>query len=1130
MKVKKRTSRKLGASRLVQILFIAFFLFAPYRLIAQNATVSISVKQVSLKELLAEIEKKSDIRFSYIDENLNNERDITLSVRNESIESLLSKILPGKGLDFLKTGNTIAIRKINTLSDNVKKKITGKVLDEQGTPIVGATIMEKGTTNGTVSDYNGDFNLDINPDSEILISYIGYNTLALPGNNNQTIQLREDIKVLEEIVVVGYGTMRKSDVNAAIATVKPDDLVKMSSTDVSGMLMGKAAGLTVRQNSAQPGGGISILIRGAASVGAGNEPLYVIDGFPVVNAGVSPGSGNQWNAGSRSLLNDLNANDIASIEILKDASATAIYGARAANGVVLITTKRGVTGKTKVEYSFNTSIQNIISKPELLDAQAFMMEQEKYNRELFLQNNRMYPYGDANPESMVYIPKYSQEEINQAGAGTNWYDLVTQTGHINQHNLTITSGSENIKSLFSFNYFDHEGVVKTSGLERYTLRYNFDQKITNWWDYGVSTMATMVNEKNATLGDGRDASAGIIESALNYSPLVKPQRLPDGKWVEDSQQALLNHPLSYLDIHDNTRNLRFLVSAFSNVHFIKDVFWLKASGGTDIRDGKRQNYYPQTTRYGSQVGGDANINSIRRMDYLFDVVLNFQKIFNGRHRLLSLVGYSYQQQNDEGNYTNAKRFSTDNLLWHNLGAGEETPIVSSWTSRHVIASYFTRLQYSLDDKYLFTFTARIDGSDRFGENNRHAFFPSGAFAWRAINEDFIRNVNWLSDLKLRLSAGQVGNENIPNEAASATYRYTGQNYYFDGVEKRGISLTNLGNPNLKWETTTEVNAGFDFGLFKNRVSGSIDLFYKQVKDLLSWRALPHTSIVSGIYSNIGKTESKGIEASLHTINLTGALHWESTLTYTSYRDRWLNRDPKVILRSYQTEKEPLTAIYSFIKDGIKQSGEETPAQPGLVPGQQKYKDINGKDENGNLTGIPDGRLDEADAVFLGTTAPEFTLGFNNYFTYKNFDLNIFLYASAGGYRWPSTKAEHNVYGSYGVQMLRDNYNYLKEIENRWTSTNMDSNMPSGEVSPYDNYGGVGNQWEKASFLRLKNLTLGYKIPRFFKPEWGYDIRIFAAGENLFTVTGYGGFDPEVEVERASYPQQRTFSLGVDIKF
>lgn len=1109
-----------------------------FNISVQAQSLNIQKNNATIADIFEEIEKQTGLTIAFNTSTIDVTQKRSIQVKNQSLEKVLSEVLKGTKTTFRIQDKRIIILSVSQ-TDVVShsthqiaegKEISGKITDNAGEPLIGVSIMDTNSSNGTVTDTDGKFTIKVPPKTILVVSYVGYKTKRVNTGSTNTINivLEEDDKLLDEVIVIGYGIMKRSDINASIVSVKPEDLVKSSSPDFSEMLMGRAAGLTVSQTSAQPGGGIEVLIRGAASTGAGNQPLYVIDGFPIVNAGVSPGSGTQWSAGSRGPLSDINPNDIASIEILKDASATAIYGARGANGVILITTKRG-TNQSRVEYNMSTSIQQIIKKPELLSGNEFMREQERYNKELYLMTNTIFPYGNTDPSNVSpYYPKYTEEEIRAAGAGTNWYDLIIRTGKVNQHNLTITYGNDDIKSLVSFNVFDQEGVIKTSGYSRYSLRYNLDHKIIKWWDYGISVLGSYATEKNAALGNGRDAAAGIIESALNYSPLVKAERNPSsGAWVEDPNQALLNHPLSYLDMQDKTKTKRFLSAAYTNFHIIQDVLWIKLSGGTDIRDGLRQAYYPMTTRYGSQIGGDANINSAYREDYSADAVVNFQQTLNDRHKFIAMGGYSYQIMNYEDAYARAMGFTSDAISWYRLQAGEKRPVVSSSKSKHILASYFGRVQYSLSDKYLFTFTGRIDGSDRFGENNRYAFFPSGAFAWRAINEDFLNNIDWLSDAKLRVSVGQVGNENIGNGAASEYYQFEGRNYYFGDSEKRGINLGKFGNPNLKWETTSEANLGVDLGFFRNRINGNIDIFYKEIKDLLSYRALPHTSIIGNIPWNIGKTRSSGVEITLNTVNLEGPLYWESTLTYTSYRDRWKERDPKVILRPYEKEDAPLSALYALIPDGIKTPDEETPHMPGLLPGQQKYKDVNGLDEDGNLTGKPDGKIDQADVVYIGTHAPKFTMGFNNEFKYKGFDLNLFLYASVGAYRWPSTHVEHGVYGSYGTQMLRDNYNYLKEIQNRWGSDNLNATMPSGEVNSYDAFG--ASHFEKASYLRLKNLTLGYDITRFFNVN-RLNARVFFTGQNLFTITEYKGFDPEVERDRASYPQQKTFSFGLDIKF
>lgn len=1126
------TTAKLIIMRIniIVLLIISGFLQVSANSYAQRIT--LNKKNASWEQVFKEIRKQSGYNVLCDADILKNAESLDLKFKNASLERVLDACFSGYNIEYAINNQTIIVKK-GSLTKNFWQEaiVKGQVKDEKGEVMPGVSVKIKNESTSTITDASGNFSIPIfSKNDRLVFSYIGYETQEALVNGRLfiNISMQTQASALDQVIVVGYGTQKKSDVNAAIVSINPGKIDKTAQPSIDHMLQGQAAGLTV-MNSSQPGGGTTVNIRGATSTGAGNGPLVVIDGFPVIYDGVEPGSGNKYNFGSRGALNDINPNDIASIEILKDASATAIYGARGSNGVILITTKRGKVG-SEVTYSANTSFQQIVNRPELLNAKEFLIEQNSYLYELYLQQNKLQPYGSNDPNTAPpYIPRNSQATIDATGLGTDWYDLITQKGRINQHNLTINRGSENLKALFSFNYFDQEGVVKGSGMDRYSFRLNLDQKITKWWDVGTSLTASLIKSKNSQLGGGRDADAGIMESALNYNPTIIEQKDPlTGKWIEDPNQPLLGNPLSFLEITDNTNNQRLLANVFTNVYLSKEL-WLKLNLGTDTRNSLRQSYYPKTSRYGGQVNGEANINRAQRNDYVADLTLNFNKTLNEDHNIQGVAGYSYQAYNGNGSGSRAQNFSSDALLYDAMGAGAQRPVVSSYRDRHILASYFTRLQYGFKNRYLFTFTSRLDGSDRFGANNRYAFFPSAAFAWRAIEEPFLANNNTISDLKLRISVGQVGNENIPNNAASEYYGFNGADYYFNGNMFKGVSLGKIGNPNLKWETTTAYNIGLDFGFFKNRINGSIDAYYKQVSDLLSNRRLPQSSILPSIPWNVGNTRGKGLEVMLNTVNTTGVIKWNSLFTFTAYRDNWKKRDPKVMTQPYQGAKDPLTAVYSLITDGIKQAGESTPAMPGLLPGQQKYKDINGRDADGNLTGVPDGKIDQADVVYMGNGAPKYTIGLNNDFSYKGFDLNFFFYASVGGLKWASTRLEHSVYGSYGTQRFKDNFNFFKEVQNRWTSTNTNTDIPSGEVNSYDGYGNP--YFEKSSYLRLKSVTIGYDISQqLVKQPWLKSARIFLGAQNLFTVTNYKGLDPEAENDRALYPQQRTFSIGLDVKF
>jgi TonB-linked SusC/RagA family outer membrane protein len=1099
--------------------------------------ITLSHKNATLEKVFKEIRKQSGYNILCDAAILREPYQVNISVIDASVETVLNKCFEGRPLTYIISNKTIVVKRklfeAPAAAPEPDIIVSGKVTNDKQEPLKGVSVALKNSIIGTSTDDNGAFNLNIgNKSGTLIFSYVGYKErqVNVTASTQLNIVLQPENDSLDQIVVIGYGTQRKRDVNAAITSVKPEQLDKTSQTSVDQMLQGQAAGVTTF-NSTQPGGGVSVLIRGATSTGAGNGPLVVIDGFPVIYDPVEPGSGNKYYFGGRGALNDINPNDIASIEILKDASATAIYGARGSNGVILITTKRAKLGSS-VEYTFNASVQDIAKRPELLNAKEFLVEQNRYLYELYLQTYGLPPYGTNEPASAPpFVPRNSQATIDAAGVGTDWYDQITQKGFIQQHNLTISRGTDNVKSLFSFNYFGQDGVVKGTGLDRFSLRYNLDQKITKWWDYGASITASLTKSKNSQLGNGRDADAGIIESALNYNPLIKPERdALTGKWIEDPNQPLLGHPLSYLDIKDDTKLRRFLGSVFTNIYLSKDI-WVRLNLGADIRNSIRQGYFPRTSRYGSQVNGEAIVNHAERNDYVSDITFNINKSFADVHKIQGVAGYSYQHYTGNGSGTRAQNFATDALGYDRLEAGAQRPDVNSYRDRHILASYFSRVQYSYNDKYILTLSARVDGSDRFGANNRYAFFPSVAFAWRLIDEPFLLNNNYVSDLKLRVSAGQMGNENIANDAASEYYGFNGRNYYFNGNLSPGVNLTKIGNPNLKWETTTEYNLGVDFGFLKNRITGSVDVYYKSITDLLSSRQLPQSSVVGSIPWNVGSTSGRGLEFTLNTINIVKPFRWNSILTFTSYRDRWKERDPKVMLQPYQGAEDPLTAIFSLIPDGIKQPGEHTPAMPSLLPGQQKFEDINGLDADGKLTGKPDGKINQADAVYRGTWAPKFSMGFNNSFEYKGFDLNVFLYASVGGLRFANTRMEHSVYGSYGTQRFKDNFNFFKEVQNRWTSTNTNTSMPSGEVNSYTGYGGSSPYYEKNTYLRLKTVTLGYNFSNgIFKNPWIKTSRLFIGGQNLFTITNYSGLDPEAENDRAFYPQQRTLFVGLNVKF
>jgi len=1097
---------------------------------AQNYAqpISLNLKNVTLKDFIKQVESKTPFTIVYRDVLIDNKKDISISVSSRPLNEVIKKVLAMKGLQADYSNNIIVITKIEPDQQPIKnKKISGLVTDQNGEPIIGASIVENSTNKGTVTDINGQFSLETPNTGQIKVSYIGYENqlIDITEKSSLRISLRETSRNLDEIVVVGYGTVRKSDLTGAVTSVKTKDLPFASNTSITHMLAGQAAGVMTRQVSNQPGGGIEILIRGAASTGAGNDPLFVIDGFPITNKSVEPESGNRYEMGSRNPLNSINPNDIESIEILKDASSTAIYGARAANGVVLITTKKGKKGKPVVKYNANYSTQRISKRVNMLSAKEYMQVSNEISREKWMIDNELAPYG---PEKEVDALPYKGDpftitQINNAGLGTDWFGAITRQGAINQHNISISSGTESTRYLFSLNYFKQDGVVKNSDFRRISGRINLDQDIGKYITIGINTTYSDIFNNNVPLGNGSAENSSLLNSALQYDPLT-PIRDDQGNFPISSKLGQIPNPASMLEITDQTNTKRLLANIYAELTAFKNLK-IRLNLGLDQNQGYRNTYLPKTTLYGKQEGGKANINSSSTLDLLSELTLKYSKqIFDKRDKFDFLLGYSYQKENWDGVSAGSSQFFTDLFLWNKLEAGNVArPLVTSYKGQNILASYFSRINYSINDKYLLTVSIRDDGSTKFGVNNRRAFFPSGAVAWKINNESYLNKIDWISILKARVSYGQTGNSNIGGNAYE--YYASGSRYVFGDAVLSGTQKSQLENPNLKWETTTELNIGFDYGFLKNRISGSFEYFNKIVSDLLAFRNLNSLMDVPIIADNIGATQSSGFEFSLNTVNIDSKIKWKSIFNISNYNDRWKERNPDVVLAPYQRVDDPIRAVYGYLSDGILQIEEQKPiAMPNLLPGQMKVRDVNGFDptDGTKLIGHSDGKIDAADQVFLGTTDPKFIIGFGNSLEYSGFDFNIFFYGMFDQFVWDPNKSK---YGPGSCEYILDGQNYSTDVMNRWTPQNPNSKYPSGFVSQY--YG--SNDWlrQKISFVRCKNITIGYTLPSKLIHKVFTNARLYIDFGNPFVLTNYEGIDPEGD-STGGYPPQKTFSIGVDI--
>lgn len=1102
---------------------------------AQKATVNLEMRNQTVKEVLDEIEEQSDFSFFFNIKHVDLHRRVSVVAKKSDIFKVLETVFAGTDVRYSVVDKKIILstEKQEAQQNNVKKRVTGIVKDKKGEPIIGANVSIKGTTTGTTTDLDGKFFLDVEEKDILLITYIGYVSQEIQVKNKLDIQvvLQEDTQVLEEVVVVGYGTMKKRDLTGAVASIRMADQPVNTSSSIAYMLSGKAAGLEINRTSAQPGAKSNMQIRGAGSVNAGNDPLIIIDGFPVSDPG-NLGSGNRYSSGTRdNFLASLNPNDIESIEVLKDASSTAIYGARAGHGVIIVTTKRGENNAPVVKYSGSVSVQQISKGYDLLNASEYMTERNRNVYEWWLINNKIYPYGDNQIDDSVvtFTPKYTAEQIQNPVTDTDWFKEVTRSGFQTQHSISINGGNKNTKYLISGNYMKQDGILKGNDMSRYTGRINLDQKINNWLLVDFSINASRNVFHDVALGDGSAENASMLVSVLNYNPLI-PIRDEKGNYSLNPESATVPNPVSMLDITDETVKDRFLGNVSISANPLEGLTF-KLNAGIDRNHQKRKTYLPKTTLYGEKMNGQASISQSDRSDYLFELTATYSKQIQ-KNAFTILGGYSYQTFNNEWLTLGNNDFLTDGFLYNNMAAGNaEKPSVGSSAFIDKMASFFGRLNYSFKDRYLLTATLRADGSSNFAPDHRWGYFPSVSVGWRISEEPFWEKMKGvISNTKIRASYGQTGNANVGERAMS--YYQVGYSTIWGDTEHKGVYLSQLGNPDLKWETTTEWNLGIDWGFMNNRLNVTTEFYSRVIPDLLNTRSLLSYNEVSSIMANIGSTQSKGFELTINSQNIqTKKFSWSTDLTFSFYRDKWKERADTWKPASYNEYIEPIRASFGYLSDGIIQPGETVDWMPNALPGQVKIKDIDGflLDEAGNpvvdeygralKTGKPDGKLDDADKVMYGSTDPGYIFGLNNTLRYGRFDLNFYMYGQfnklVGGDFYNSTTPGNFVYGS----------NYPINVKGAWAHDNTDGIIP-GPAQSKNVYGAGDYFYYKTWFLRMRNITLGYTIPL----KKIRSMRVYCDVNNPFIFTNYGGFDPETTQYSYAYPNVRSFSIGLDITF
>ncbi len=1000
--------------------------------------------------------------------------------------------------------------------------VTGTVTDKTGEPLIGASVLVMGTQNGSATDLNGNFTLkNVAEGAIIRASYVTYKEQEQRAASKMHFVLEENSELLDEVVVVGYGSMKKSNLSGAVASVKADDLPSAGSASVGEMLRGRAAGMNITSSTAAPGGQMSIAIRGGLS---GQQPLVVIDGVPQApHSKVSAGTIYSGAAKDNSGLINLNPNDIESIDVLKDASAAAIYGSDASGGVILITTKRGKEGRPEISYSGSVAFSRIKDAPDFMDARQFMITQNQVFEEL--------GRGDEK--------KFTQSQIdNFVGEGTDWMKEVTRTGVVNEHNLSVTAGGKTTKTLFSLSYYDHQGLVKNNSMNRITGRLNVDQDFGKYIKGGINSSFSQIKYNDVPTGDSRQEKSAVLYSAMTFIPTV-PVRDANGDFSVNPIRDMYPNPVSLLDIYDKPTAKNLYASGYLE-YKPWSFFNIRATAGVDISWTQADQYTPTTTKHGFSLNGEASKQNANSQMNLVNVIANFNKTFADKHDVSVMAGWEYKKQSWDGMGIIARDFPFDTPLMNNIGSSQqEKPTISSYRGTNEMASWIGRVNYTLLDRYILTANLRIDGSSNFSEEHQWGAFPGFSAAWKINEEAWLREQTWLTTLKLRGGWGQTGNAG--NLTGINTFYSVMQGAWAPGGSPvNGVALSKIGNPNLKWETLTDINIGLDAGFFNNRLQVSVDAYQRTRSDvILSKQLMSYHEVTTIDYNSREKYRSRGIDIGIHSINIAGRdFSWSTDLNLSFYKNQTISRDPDFIPAAYQPMVQDWGDIYGWRTDGLVQQGETYAHLPNSGAGAIKYLDLNGYmlDEKGErmrdadgryiLSGEPDGLLDEADYVALYNSTP-IPFSINNTLTWKNWDANIYIYGSLRGRKINDVKHQ----SVYGLEDITYGVNALTDVMNRWRPDYQEGSMP-GVAEAKSGFAPSKSDffYENAWYLRIDNISVGYTLPAKWFNDKVENLRLYGAVRNIGVITPYKGMDPETGNGIGAYPNNFQVAVGVDLKF
>ena len=994
-----------------------------------------------------------------------------------------------------------------SVSESVAQKLVvkGNVKDADGHELPGVNVLVKGSSQGTTTDGSGAYTISIDqPDATLVFSFVGYQAKEeKPGSRAVlNIVLSTDDKTLNEVVVVGYGTQRKSDITGSIGSVSAKELRSFPVARVDQALQGRSPGVVVQNNDASPNASVSIRIRGSNSINGSNDPLVVINGFIGGD------------------LSSVNPNDIENIEVLKDASATAIYGSRGANGVLLITTKKGTSGKPVVQINTFVGSQSLRKKLDLLSAGQYA---ESVN---------------GNRQEIGANPVYTAAEVAafKAKGGTDWQNQIFRTAMQQSHQVSVSGGGQNVSYYLSGNFIDNNGIIKGTSFKRYSLRSNIESQLSDKLKAGINLFLSQSTDHPTALNGFSGANGGSpVFAARLYAPTLSVYdslgnyTLPSGKV---GPHTLYNPLAMAVEPMRDNRQTTTEVNTYLNYTIIKGLTAQVMGAARLIGD--EESYYINTKGTGGVGDAQAGITNRRRMLLQNTNQLTYQKTIGTAHNLSITAVYEQQREEYNDSFAGSKGFNTDALTYNNLGFGNSPYYPSSNRTTKTIQSVMGRINYAYNDRYLLSFTSRYDGASVFGQSHKWGFFPSAAAAWRISNEDFFKNVEQISNLKLRASYGLTGSQGVaPYTSLDQLNTYSA--YPINGSTlSPGVTLGIQGNPDLRWEKTAQADIGLDVGLLNNRIEFTVDLYRKKTSDLLLNVPLPLTSGYTSVLRNVGQVENKGIELSLGGTPIRGAFSWNSNANIAINRNKVLalSGGDEITLGApglpnfgntiFLTVGQPMGVLKGYIQNGTWGTAEADQAgKVGAIPGSPKYIDQNN-----------DGVINDKDITSMGTTFPKFTYGWTNTFSYSNFDLNVFIQGVSG----------NQIYNLSRVYMDRTSSDAdatSTRILDRWTPDHQNTSVPS--------FAGTNksellqsNRWlENGSYLRLKTITLGYNLPKTLANAAKIKAaRLYVSGVNLITVTKYTGYDPEARtgvdtfggIDLASYPAQKTYTVGLNVTF